>query len=235
MKLKTNLHFHTADDMEHKIAYSTKEGIDRAAVLGFEILALTCHNRFAYSEEYANYAKSKNILLIPGIEIGIERGKFLKKEGMHVVILGCDKEAENIRTFEDLTNYKKNRNEVLVLAPHPFFPVFYGNCSLQKQMEKNIGLIDAIENSWFYSKMFNSNKKSEQAAKKYNLPFISTSDTHFFDYMDKSYAVVETKEKSQSAVFEAIKNKNFTNTTSPLSFIKDMLLKQGVSTLTNYR
>lgn len=154
---------------------------------------------------------------------------------MHIVILGCDKEAEKIQTFEDLANYKKTHNEILILAPHPFFPILYGNCSLQKQLEKNINLIDAIENSWFYSKFFDSNKKSEQIATKYNLPFISTSDTHFFDYMDKSYAVVETKEKSQSAVFEAIKNKNFTNATSPRNFIKDMLLRQGIATLTNYR
>lgn len=235
MKLKINLHFHTADDPEHRIPYSTKEGIDRAAYLGFEVLALTCHNHFAYSEEYANYAKSKNILLIPGIEVGIERGKSFKKEGMHVVILGCDKEAEKIQTFEDLSNYKKTHNEILILAPHPFFPIFYGNCSLKKQLEKKIELIDAIENSWFYSKIFDSNKKSEQIAKKYNLPFISTSDTHFFNYMNESYAIVETKEKTQQAIFEAIKNKNFTNKTSPRSFIKDMLWRQGAATLTNYR
>ncbi len=229
MKLKANLHFHTADDPDHQIQYSLYQAIDKASSLGFSVLALTCHNYFAWTKKYADYAKQKGILLIPGIEIGIQRGE-VSKEGLHLLILGCDKKAENIYTFDDVRKYKKQNPDIFIIAPHPYF---YGNFSLKDELEKNIDIIDAIEQSWFYSKWFNRNKKAEKIAKKYKKPFISTSDTHFFDFFDKHYATINAKEKTQKAVFEAIKNNKFKNTTQPCKFWRDMILKQGIFTISD--
>jgi len=229
MKLKTNLHFHTADDPDHKIEYSLREAIDYSASIGFSVLAITCHNYFAWTKSYAKYAEEKGILLIPGIEIGIERGK-VSKEGYHLLILGCQKDAENIQTFDDVRKYKKKHPEIFIIAPHPFFP---GSFSLKKELEKNIDIIDAIEQSWFYSKWFNKNKKAKKIAEKYKLPYISTSDTHFLDFMNRHFATLNTKEQTQEAVFEALRQKNFKNTTKANSLLKDLLLRQGTFTLTD--
>ncbi len=229
MKLKTNLHFHTADDPNHEIEYSFYQAIDKTSALGFSVLALTCHNYFAWSKKYAEYAEEKGILLIPGIEIGINRGK-VSKEGRHLIILGCDKDVEKIQTFDDVRKYKKKHPEIFILAPHPFF---YGSFSLKDALEKNIDIIDAIEQSWFYSKWFNKNKEAEKMAKKYNLPYISTSDTHFFNFIDRHYATITTKEQTQEAVFESMRKKQFKNTTSPQNFLLDLMIIQGIFTISD--
>ncbi|MEK7599237.1 MAG: hypothetical protein AAB474_02180 [Patescibacteria group bacterium] len=214
MRLKTNLHFHTGEDPDDFISYDFYEGVDYAARLGFEVLALTCHRKFVYSQKFGNYARAKNILLIPGIEINIEK--------KHVVVLNCDEEAEKIKNFQNLGEYKKTHPEIFILAPHPYF---YGRKPLKNRLEKHIELFDAVELSWFYSKLFNRNIKGEMIASKYGKPFIAVSDTHFFDFMDKNYALVEAGQKTIPAVFQAIKNKNFENITSPRRFFQDMLWK----------
>ena len=42
--LKADLHIHTGDDPVDRIPYSTLELIDRAAVLGYDVLAITLHD-----------------------------------------------------------------------------------------------------------------------------------------------------------------------------------------------
>lgn len=218
MKIKTNLHFHTADDPEDLIQYTFEEGIDRAASLGFGALALTCHNFFAWRKEYDAYARSKGIILIPGIELSIKTGDNF--HGRHTVVLNCTKEAEQIRTFADLAEYKSKHPEIFVLAPHPYHSK--ERC-LNDYLEKNIKLFDAIEWSWFYSRLFNRNRRAERIARKYNLPYIATSDTHMFDFINESYAVVESDERSARAVLRAIREGNFTNASSPRKFFKDLI------------
>ena len=43
--MKVDLHTHSADDPSDRIAYTTHELIDRAAVLGFDALAITLHDK----------------------------------------------------------------------------------------------------------------------------------------------------------------------------------------------
>jgi len=223
MKIKTNFHFHTGDDDADPIDYSTIEGIDRAAELGFGALAITCHQKFAWTKEYADYAEKKGVLFIPGIEIYI--GETPENSHRHTVILNATKGAENIRTFKELSAYKHAHPEAFVLAVHPYF---YGHFSLHELLEPNIALYDAVEQSWFYSKMFNRNIKGKEIAEKYHLPFISTGDNHYLDFLDKNYCTVEAEENTPEAIFSAIKAGKFENTTSPCNFLFDMVWKQGM-------
>lgn len=203
-RLKTNLHFHTGDDPLDKILYSFYEGISAASHAGFEIIALTCHRKFVDNGDYESYAVSKNILLIKGAEIEIEK--------KHVVVLNCDAEVEKLYTWNELELYRKNRPDIFVIAPHPYF---YGNFSLKGDLERHINLFDAIECSWFYSKWFNRNQRSRIVAEKHTKPFIATSDTHDLRFLDRSYAIIEAKSKTIPAVFEAIREKSFANITQP--------------------
>lgn len=224
MKLKVNLHFHTREDPRHshQITYTLKEGVDRAASYDFDVIALTCHKGVVMNPHFKKYAASKNILLLSGVELYIKEKSNMQAK--HLVVLNCDQSIENVETFADLEEYKKKHPEIFVLAPHPYF---YGNYSLKKYLEKYIHLIDAIEHSWFYSKMFNRNIKAKQVAQKYNLPFIATSDTHFFNFLNTDYAIIDAGEKTPAAIFNAIKNNRFKNITSPKSFLRDMVLTQG--------
>jgi len=222
MKIKTNLHFHTNDDPSDPITYSMKEGIDKAVSLGFGALAITCHQKFAWTKEYDEYAKSKGLVLIPGIEI--YAGTTFAEARRHILVLNAQSDVEKVRTFDQLSAYKKEHPEVFVIAPHPYF---YGNFCLKDFLEKHIGLFDAIEQSWFYSRWFNRNTKAKAVAEKYKLPFVSTSDTHFFDFLDTNYCTVDAENATSEAILFAIKMGKIENTTSPRNFWKDMVWRQG--------
>lgn len=230
MKLKTNLHFHSGDDPMDHISYTTREGIDRAASLGFGALAITCHQKVAWTEEYFEYAKSKGLLLISGIEVYIGETRHDSKK--HVLILNATKCAEKVRTWSELELYRKEHKDAFIVAPHPYF---YGGFSLHSSLEKHIGLFDAVEQSWFYSEWFNRNEKGKAIAKKYKLPFISTSDTHYFDFLDTNFCTIDAKEATQAALFEAIRAGKFENTTSKRDFWREMIIRQGKFSLQTYR
>ncbi len=222
MKIKTNLHFHTADDPADPIYYSTKEGIDKAVSLGFGALAITCHQKFAWTKEYFEYAKSKGLVFIPGIEIYV--GETMAESRHHVLVLNATPEVESVRTFEALALYKKEHPEAFVVAAHPYF---YGNICLKELLEKYISLFDGVELSWFYSRWFNRNIKGKATAEKHKLPFIATSDTHYFDFLDTNYCTVEAEEATAESILVAIRAGKFENTTSPRNFWRDMVWKQG--------
>ncbi len=95
MILKTNLHFHAAND-EKVIQYDIFQGIDYAKKQGFDVLAYTSHDKFLFKPEFSAYAEKKGLLLIPGIEIKIKR--------KHIVILNCDKKAEEIKDNQQRIN-----------------------------------------------------------------------------------------------------------------------------------
>ena len=62
--LKAQLHIHTKEDPQDYrfVRYSAKELINRAAERGFDVLAITCHNRVVYNQELKDYAQKRNIL-----------------------------------------------------------------------------------------------------------------------------------------------------------------------------
>lgn len=227
MKLKANLHFHTAEDQKHNLKYTIKDGIDHAASLGFEVLAVTCHRSYVCGIDDSKYAEEKGIMLLPGIEADIYDDEHSTNRS-HVVILNALPHVEEVRTFKDLATYKQNHPEAFILAPHPYY---YGGFSLHENLEKHIDLFDAIEHSWFYSAWFNRNKKAREVAKKHRKPFIATSDTHFFDYFDMNYVTVEAETKTPEAFFKAIREYKYKNTTVPRKAHTEMFLKFGWFTL----
>lgn len=230
MELKTNFHFHTGDDPLDVVAHTLEEGINRATTYGFGVLAVTCHQKFAWTQDAAEYAEKRGILLVPGIEVNVDETK--QTRGRHVLIINAKREAESVRTFAELAEYKNSHPESFIIAPHPYF---YGNFSLHEFLEKHIHLFDAIEHSWFYSRFWNRNIKGREIAEKYDLPFVATSDTHFFDFLNTDYAVIDAEEKTPEAIFDALRKKKFTNITSRKSFFKDMVWKEGKFVTKRYR
>ena len=217
MLLKTNLHFHTADDKRDSIRYSFEAGIDAAARLGFQTLALSCHDHVVFSPRHHSYAASRGIMLLPGIELDIKH--------RHVLILNAEPDVERVSDFSGLSRYRPDHPDCFILAPHPFFP---GDSSLMELLEPNIALFDAIEQSWFYSRLINPfNRKAERIASANHLPFVSTSDTHDLRWLDTNYIVVDAKEKTPAALFQAIRSGHFSNVTAPRSFVRELLPLAG--------
>lgn len=206
--LKAQIHMHAKGDPEDAyLTYTPKQAIDRAAELNFDVLAFTFHNTLFYNEEIVNYAKSKGILLIPGIERTIE--------GSHILILGLEKIPE----INKVSELKKLNGEALVIAPHPFFPrtFFY---SLQEKCIEHIDLFDGIEHSYFYTKrVFNYNKKAIEVAKKYNKPMVGTSDIHNLICLNDTYILIDSK-KNIKDIINAIKNNKFKTITKRIPLWK---------------
>jgi len=202
MKLKANLHFHTGDDPCDRVPYSLKDGIIEAERLGFQVLAITLHGTVFDVSAAQAFASAHGILLISGIEV--------KVRGKHVVIIGAHNDAENIRSFSDITTYRRNHPESFILAPHPYH-LFH---SLGKYLAMHIDLFDGIELSWFYSASFDINKKAALIAKDTKKPFIATSDTHFLQYMDESYCIIDAIDASQESIVASLRNGRFENISS---------------------
>lgn len=217
--LKANLHFHTAEDDAHDIAYDLYSGIDHAKEKGFDVLAVTCHRKYVCTNEHVAYAAERDVLLIPGIEADIYEGT----KRNHVLIINATRDVEELRTFDDLARYRREHEDVLVIAPHPYH---VGGFSLHGLLERYIELFDAVEHSWFYSSVFDRNRRAREVAERHNKPYIATSDTHFLDFMDESYAVVRA-EKDIASFIGAVRSGAFTNITNPRSLIKDMVWRTG--------
>ncbi len=219
MKLKANLHFHSGEDPQDSIPYLLPEGIDEASRLHFDVLAITLHNAFGYSDEMAAYAAQKNILLIPGIEKTIE--------GRHVLILNCEKSAEGITSFSALAAYRQLHTECFIVAPHPYYWIF----SLWKKLEQHEDCFDAIEWSWYYSRHFHgANDRALTHAQKMNKPFIATSDTHRLRYLNRSFAIIESETKDAKSIINALRKGAFENVSYPSALFREILMDQiGIS------
>jgi len=203
--LKADLHIHTGEDPYDEIKYTSKELINYAAKLGFDILAITNHHKIHYSKSLSDYAKRKGILLIPGVETHINKGE--------VLLLNVRKPGK-IEDFQDLEVLKKEN--VVVVAPHPFYPL---KSCLGKKLLENIKYFDGIEYSHFYLNNLNFfNKKAVKVAEQYNKTLIGTSDMHRLFQMDHTYSLVDCN-KDTDSVLEAIRKGNVKIQTKKLPYI----------------
>jgi len=194
-RLKAQLHVHTRQDPIDGIKLTEKQIIDHAASHRYDVLAISCHNVVIFNEDLKAYAEKKRILLIPALEKSIQR--------KHVLILNANIEAQNIKTFEDLKEYRKRHPDCFVVAAHPYYP---GPTSLGKKLDKHSDLFDAVEYSWYHTHRFNrANEKAVKAAEQYGLPLLGTSDNHLSRYFNHTYSIIDA-DKDPKSIFSAIKN-----------------------------
>lgn len=218
-KYKVSLHLHSAEDKNEsfQIKHNVFDLIDYAYKKNFNILALTFHDIYGYRKEFADYANSKGILLIPGIEASLYEEDDNKKK-CHTLILNCDKEVEKIKTFSDLKRYKDKHPEIFIISAHPFFGL---SVSIgEKKLKKYINLFDAIEHSWFYHKFYNRNKKAQLIAQDFKKPFIATSDLHYLKGLNDDYLVVNSSLLSPESIFNSIRAFKYKNVSKPKSLFK---------------
>ena len=207
--LKADFHLHVKGDPQDPIKHTAKQLIDLAAKKGFQVLSITCHDYVYYSTELAHYAKSKGILLIPGAEKTLY--------GKHVLLYNITNEdLKKINSFHDIHQLKKQKPNLLVIAPHPYFYIYL---CLGHILEKNINLFDAVEYSHFYTYLINANKKAVKIARKYSKPLIGNSDTHHFFQFGTTFSYIDSK-KDISSVISAIKSNRVKLSTAPLPIAK---------------
>jgi len=217
--LKADLHIHTNEDPYEHIRYSAKDMIDVASQRGFDVLSITNHEMVTYNKELEEYALSKGVLLIPGVEPIVQ--------GKDILIYNLlDYKPGMIKTFEDLKRYKGD--DTLIIAPHPFFP---SPRSLLSLFQEAAPALDGIEYCHHYTRRVNFNRKAEQKAREFNLPLIGSSDAHLSSQLGTTYSLIAS-EKEVNAVIRAIKEKKVEVVTRPLDFLHTVkvwfqLFRQG--------
>ena len=177
--LKVDLHIHTADDPSDRVPYSTCDLIDRAAELGFDALAVTLHDRQLDPASWRSYAEARGIILIPGIERTIE--------GRHVLLLNFSRAAESIDSFNQLARLKQ-REQGVVIAPHPFFPA---GSALRGWMNRYAGLFDAVEYNAMFTSLVNFNLLGERWARRHGKPMVGNGDVHRLEQLGTTYSLVD--------------------------------------------
>ncbi len=213
-KLKVDFHTHTADDPQDYISFSSTELIDRTSRLGFDALAITNHDIVTISPELKRHADERGILLLPGVELTLSH--------KHVVLINPEPEnVPKMKELEDLAEIRNDRN--LIIAPHPFYPGF--KC-LWSKLEDYISLFDAVEFSFFYSRLINRNKRAVDVARKHHKPLVGCSDCHNIWQVGFTYTLVEA-EKNIPSIIAAVKEGQAEVVTAPLSL--GMMMRVAVN------
>ena len=201
--LKVDMHLHTAEDPLDRIRYTAKELILKAVEEGFDVLSITNHQQLTFNQDLYSFARERGILLIPGIEVNIQK--------RHVLLLNPPQR----KTFSDFSSLSRiRRQETLVVAPHPYFP---GIHSLNGRLLKNLELFDALEYCHFYSSRINLfNQKAVEVSRSNGFPLIGNSDAHFLSQLGTTYSLIYA-EKNLEAIFAAIRKNRVEVITRPLS------------------
>lgn len=208
--IKADLHIHTKEDLEDNVRYCATQLIDRACRENIRVLSITLHEKIFFDKKIRKYAEKKGVLLIRGVEKSVE--------GRHVLLYG-DIRGVKISSFDDIRALKKEKN-VLVIAPHPFYPNFLGRICLREKFFENSDVFDAIEIQQFYTKTFNPNKKAIRVAKKLNMALVANSDAHHMNYFSKHYTLIDLpRDFSEKDVFDAIKLKKTKPVHRPMSLL----------------
>ncbi len=182
--LKLQLHFHTnKDKLDTFINYSPYEAIDVAYYKWFDVISFTHHRTIEFDYDWVDYAKKKNILLIKWVEYEI----FWK----HILIYNPDDELYNVKTFDQLREYKFYwKNNIKIVAPHPFYP---GKFCLGKYLLEHHDIFDGVEYSMYYTKKwwYKYNEKAKEFAIKYNKVIIGNWDVHNLIYIENTYSLID--------------------------------------------
>src|SRR5438552_10204702 len=100
MILKADFHIHTREDPHDFIRYTAVELLAEAARQGFQVLALTCHNKRIHTDELPRRAAALGMLLIPGVLAGIK--------GKHTLLLDMPYSRLCVRNFKHVRALKKD-------------------------------------------------------------------------------------------------------------------------------
>ena len=187
---------HTGEDPEDGLRYPATALVDRAVELGFAAIAITLHNKVLDDERIFEYARQKELLLIRAVEWNLER--------VDVLLYNVtQREAERLRTFDDLRAFKRERgDDLLIIAPHPF--TRRARALKTAILNGNIDLFDAIEYSQTHLSWCNPNKRAEAVARKHGKPVIANSDAHNVWMFGRHYTLVDA-DPTIPCIFRAIR------------------------------
>ena len=208
--LKVDLHLHSSEDPYDVLDYDARDLIRHAAGLHFDAIAITLHGKVIEDESLHDFASDHGVLFIRGIEKRIH--------GKEVLVYNVTQaQMDAVRTFADLRELKAAmRDEMLVIAPHPFFK--QAQC-LGRHLEENIDVFDAIEYCHLYTRFWNLNKRAVEVARAHGKPMIATSDSHALWMFGRNYTLLDAP-KTMAGVFQAVREGRGQPHSQPISLLE---------------
>jgi predicted metal-dependent phosphoesterase TrpH len=206
--LKVELHAHTGLDPVDYIPHSTDALIDRAAALGYHALAITLHDRHYDGAAHAAYARSRGIVLIPGVERTIS--------GRHVLLINFPAEAAEVTSFEGLRRLKTRCPHGLVVAPHAFYPT---PSALGRDADTCLDIIDAVEVNSMYTSRFDYNGAAIAWAGRHGKPIVGNTDLHLLEQLGTTWSLVDAA-ADPDAICDAIRAGRVEVRSTPLSTVR---------------
>lgn len=206
--IKTDLHIHTSDDPADRVPHTARQLVEHAASLGYGALAVTLHNRWWDPAPLRAFAAERGIVLLGAVERTIG--------GSHVLLVNVDREAERVRTFDDLAAFRAATG-ALVVAPHPFYPV--GSSLGGAQLDRHADLFDAVEISGFYIRGLDFNRRAVAWAQAHGKPLVGNADVHRLDQLGSTYSLVDAA-PAPDAICGAIRAGRVQVRTRPLGWLQ---------------
>jgi len=198
---RVELHSHChGDPVDTYLGHTIFEHIDRAREVGLSAIAVTWHRKICADPEAFAYAKSRNILLIPGMEAEIDNHR-------HLVVLNLvEGDLPSAPSWEEVRALRKRKPEAFVIAPHPFYP--HPTC-LGSLLNGHDDCIDAVEwcmihHNWVPARV-NPNLRAARWAQQHGKPMIACSDAHSLAAIGKNASTVEADELTPEAIFAGIR------------------------------
>ncbi|HVM96617.1 MAG TPA: PHP domain-containing protein, partial [Candidatus Acidoferrales bacterium] len=178
--LRADLHHHfNADPVDKFVQHSIGELIDRAASIGLNVLAVTCHEAIPYDDDAVRYAAEKGIILLRGMEATVGGG--------HVLLINFPEFPGGVCTMAEIAAAKGP--DSLVISPHPFYPTIE---AAAQALIDNSEVFDAVEFSGMYSALTRRfNRQAVEFARSAELPVVGNSDTHFLWQMGHTYTWID--------------------------------------------
>jgi len=197
---RVELHSHCqGDPVDTYLTHTIFEHIDQAQRMNLDALAVTWHRRICDDAKTQAYARERNILLIPGMEAEINGG--------HLVVLNLKEgDLAGQPTWDELRALRARKPEVLVIAPHPFYP--HPSC-LGNDLNPNADCIDAVEwcmlhVNWLPTRV-NPNLRAARWAQRHNKPLLACSDAHSLSAIGRNASTVEADALTTEAILDAIR------------------------------
>ncbi len=177
-----DLHVHT--NYSYDGISSPEEVVDYAIKKGLDCICITDHGEIEGAFRAIEYAKDKNILVIPGIEVLTKSGDIL---GINIK----ERIPEGLSLKETIKEIKRQKGFPSVA--HPFdWPIenFLGS-------RKDIKKVKAVEVFNASTVSFKANKEALDFSKENNLFITAGSDAHRAEYIGRGY--LETSEDFSTA------------------------------------
>lgn len=204
--IKVELHAHTSDDPGDRIPHDTAALVRAAARAGYGAVAVTLHNRWFDPAPWHEEAARQGVLLLSGIERTIA--------GRHLLLVNAPREAERVGSFDDVRALRRAAPRMLVVAPHPFFPIA---SAVGPVIGEIADLLDALEINAMYARGLDFNRRAAAWAAAHGKTLVGNSDLHRLDQFGTTWSLVDAPADAD-AICDAIRAGRVEVRSRPLSW-----------------